>query len=163
VLATVLFTDMVGSTEHAASAGDRQWRAVLERHERLAGREVGRYRGQVIKTTGDGILASFDGPARAVRAGMALRDRAPSELGVELRVGVHTGECEVIGNDLGGIGVHIAARVQATADPGEVLVSSTVKNLVVGSGLRFADRGEHALKGLPEVWQLHAAVADESR
>lgn len=163
VLATVLFTDMVDSTTRAASAGDRRWRDVLERHQRLAGREVGRYRGRVIKSTGDGILASFDGPARAVRAGMALRDRAPSDLGVELRVGIHTGECEVIGDDLGGIGVHIAARVQGAAHPGEVLVSSTVKNLVVGSELRFADRGEHALKGVPELWQLHAAIADESR
>jgi class 3 adenylate cyclase len=163
VLASVLFTDMVGSTEQAASAGDQRWREVLERHERLATREVGRYRGRVIKTTGDGILASFDGPARAVRAGISLRDTAPSELGVQLRVGVHTGECEVIGEDLGGIGVHIAARVQAVADPGEVLVSSTVKDLVVGSGLRFANRGEHTLKGLPEAWRLHAAIADESR
>jgi class 3 adenylate cyclase len=163
VLATVLFTDMVASTEHAASAGDRRWREVLERHQRLADREVGRHRGRVIKTTGDGILASFDGPARAVRAGISLRDAAPSELGVQLRVGVHTGECEVIGEDLGGIGVHIAARVQAAADPGEVLVSSTVKDLVVGSGLRFADRGERALKGLPEPWRLHAAVGDASR
>ncbi len=160
VLATVLFTDMVGSTEHAAAAGDQRWREVLERHQRVAAREVGRHRGRVIKTTGDGILASFDGPARAVRAGISLRDAAPSELGVQLRVGVHTGECEAIGDDLGGIGVHIAARVQAAAEPGEVLVSSTVKDLVVGSGLRFADRGEHALKGLPDPWRLHAVVTD---
>jgi class 3 adenylate cyclase len=162
VLATVLFTDMVSSTEHAASAGDQRWREVLERHQRIDAREVGRHRGRVIKTTGDGILATFDGPARAVRAGISLRDAAPSELGVQLRVGVHTGECEVIGDDLAGIGVHIAARVQAAAAPGEVLVSSTVKDLVVGSGLRFADRGEHPLKGLPEPWRLHAVITDES-
>jgi class 3 adenylate cyclase len=110
--------------------------------------------------TGDGLLATFDGPARAVRAGIALRDAAVKELGVELRVGVHTGECEVIGSDFGGIGVHIAARVQAAAGPGEVLASSTVKDLVVGSGLQFEDRGEHALKGIPDRWRLHAA-ADE--
>jgi len=163
VLATILFTDIVASTERAAAVGDRQWREVLERHQRLADREIGRHRGRLIKTTGDGVLASFDGPARAVRAGMALRDAAPTELGVQLRAGVHTGECEAIGVDLGGIGVHIAARVQAAAEPGEVLVSNTVKDLVVGSGLRFADRGEHTLKGVPDPWRLHAAVADESR
>jgi class 3 adenylate cyclase len=162
VLATVMFTDIVGSTERATAIGDQRWREVLERHHRVATREVGRYRGRVVKTTGDGILAAFDGPTRAVRAGIAFRDAAPSELGVELRVGVHTGECEIIGEDLGGIGVHIAARVQATAAPGEVLVSSTVKDLVVGSGLRFADRGEHSLKGLSEPWRLHSAVADDS-
>jgi class 3 adenylate cyclase len=162
VLATVMFTDIVGSTEHATAIGDQRWRDVLERHHRVANREVGRHRGRIVKTTGDGILAAFDGPARAVRAGIALRDAAPSELGVELRIGVHTGECEVIGEDLGGVGVHIAARVQTTAAPGEVLVSSTVKDLVVGSGLRFADRGEHSLKGLSEPWRLHAAVADHS-
>lgn len=163
VLASVMFTDMVGSTEHAAQMGDQQWRAVLERHQRIAHREVGRYRGRVIKSTGDGVLAVFDGPARAVRAAMSLRDAAPAELGLELRIGIHTGECEAIGDDLGGIGVHIAARVEAAAEPGEVLVSSTVKDLVVGSGLRFADRGERRLKGLPEPWRLHAAVADETR
>ncbi len=160
VLATILFTDIVASTERAAAVGDRRWREVLERHQRLVDREIGRHRGRLIKTTGDGALAAFDGPARAVRAGMALRDAAPAELGVQLRAGVHTGECEVIGEDLGGIGVHIAARVQAAAEPGEVLVSSTVKDLVVGSGLRFADRGAHTLKGVPGTWRLHAAVAD---
>jgi class 3 adenylate cyclase len=162
VLASVMFTDIVASTERAAALGDQRWRSVLERHERLADRLVARHRGRVIKSTGDGVLAAFDGPARAVRAGMALRDAAPAELDVELRVGVHTGECEAIGDDLGGIGVHIAARVQAAANPAEVLVSSTVKDLVVGSGLRFDDRGEHTLKGLSEPWRLHAAVADES-
>jgi class 3 adenylate cyclase len=163
VLATVLFTDIVGSTERAAALGDRRWREVLERHDRLAHREVGRHRGRVVKTTGDGVLATFDGPARAVRAGIALRDAAPESLGVDLRVGVHTGECELLGEDLGGIGVHIAARVQAAADPGVVLVSNTVKDLVVGSGLRFDDRGERELKGVSGRWRLHAAVGDAER
>ena len=161
VLATLLFTDIVGSTERAAELGDRQWRELLERHDRLGEREVGRNRGRVVKTTGDGLLASFDGPARAVRAGLALRDDAATALGVQLRVGVHTGECEAIGDDLGGIGVHIAARVQTAAKPGEVLVSSTVKDLVVGSGLRFGEPDEHELKGVPGVWRLHAVVGDD--
>ncbi len=163
VLATVVFTDIVGSTERASVLGDRRWRELLERHERLAHREIGRYRGRLIKTIGDGLLATFDGPARAVRAGLALCDAAATELGMELRVGVHTGECEVIGRDLGGIGVHIAARVQAAANSGEVLASSTVKDLVVGSGLRFEDRGEHTLKGIPGLWRLHVAVGDDDR
>jgi class 3 adenylate cyclase len=157
VLATILFTDIVGSTECASALGDRRWRDLLEQHERLAHREIGRYRGRLVKMTGDGLLATFDGPARAVRCGIALRDAAAMELGAELRVGVHTGECEIIGSDLGGIGVHIAARIQAAASPNEVLASSTVKDLVVGSGLRFADRGEHTLKGIPDRWRLHAA------
>ena len=114
-----------------------------------------------MKSTGDGVLATFDGPARAVRAAMALRSAAPETLGSELRVGVHTGECELIGDDLGGIGVHIAARIQADADPGQVLVSSTVKDLVVGSGLRFDDQGERALKGVPDTWHLFAASGDD--
>ncbi len=163
VLASVLFTDMVGSTERAAALGDQRWRGLLERHGRLVEREVSRHRGRVVKTTGDGVLATFDGPARAVRAGMALRDAAPSELGIELRVGLHTGECEAIGTDLGGIGVHIAARVQASAEAGEVVVSSTVKELVAGSGLRFTDRGDHRLKGIPDVWRLHTVVGDAER
>lgn len=163
VLATVLFTDVVGSTERAAAIGDRRWRELLERYERLAHREVGRHRGRVVKTIGDGVLASFDAPARAVRAGIALRDAAPESLGLDLRVGVHTGECERMGEDLGGIGVHIAARVQATADSGQILVSNTVKDVVVGSGLRFDDRGEHDLKGVPGPWRLHAVVGDAER
>jgi pimeloyl-ACP methyl ester carboxylesterase len=160
ILASVLFTDIVGSTEQAAAMGDRRWRDVLERHERLSRREVGRFRGRVVKTTGDGILATFDGPARAVRAGLSLRDAAPVELGLHIRAGVHTGECEALGDDLGGIGVHIAARVQAAAGGDEVLVSNTVRELVVGSGLRFEDRGERELKGVPGAWRLHTAVAD---
>jgi class 3 adenylate cyclase len=161
VLATVLFTDIVGSTERATELGDRHWRELLERHDRLARREVGRHRGRVVKSTGDGLLATFDGPARAVRAGAAMRDAASKELDIRLRVGVHTGECEVIGDDLGGIGVHIAARVQAAAEPEEVLVSSTVRDLVVGSGLRFDDRGEHDLKGVPMPWRLFALSGDD--
>lgn len=161
VLATVLFSDIVASTDRAASLGDRRWRELLDRHHRLAERQIGHHRGRVVKTTGDGLMADFSGPARAVRAGMALRDAARDDLGLELRVGVHTGECESMGDDLGGIGVHIAARVQAAAHPGEVLVSNTVKDLVVGSGLRFTDRGQHKLKGIPNAWQLHAVVADD--
>jgi class 3 adenylate cyclase len=161
VLSTVLFTDIVGSTERAAALGDRRWRDVLERHDRLVKQEVARHRGRVVKSTGDGVLASFDGPARAVRAGMALRNAAPGTLGSELRVGVHTGECELIGDDLGGIGVHIAARIQAGADPGQVLVSSTVKDLVVGSGLRFGEQEERALKGVPDTWRLFPVTGDE--
>jgi class 3 adenylate cyclase len=161
VLATVLFTDIVGSTERAAKLGDRQWRDVLERHDRLVKEEVSRHRGRVVKSTGDGILATFDGPARAVRAGMALRSAAPELLGSELRVGVHTGECELMGDDLGGIGVHIAARIQADADPGQVLVSSTVRDLVVGSGLRFGEARERTLKGVPDIWRLCAVTGDE--
>ena len=163
VLATILFTDIVDSTQHAAELGDRRWRGLLERHERLAEREVGRHRGRVVKSTGDGLLATFDGPARAVRAGVAMRDRVRESLGVELRVGVHTGECELIGDDLGGLGVHIASRVESSAEPGEVLVSGTVKDLVVGSGLRFEDRGERTLKGVPGQWRLHAFTADDER
>jgi class 3 adenylate cyclase len=163
VLATVLFTDIVGSTGRAAEIGDQQWREVLERHQRLADREIGRHRGRLIKTTGDGLLATFDGPARAVRAGLALCSAAPTELEVQLRAGVHTGECEAIGEDLGGIGVHIAARVQAAAGPGELLVSGTVKDLVIGSGLQFIDRGEHTLKGVPGAWRLYAATAEDGR
>jgi class 3 adenylate cyclase len=161
VLATVLFTDIVGSTERAAELGDRRWRDVLERHDRLVKEEVGRHRGRVVKSTGDGVLATFDGPGRAVRAGMALRTAAPETLGSELRVGVHTGECELIGDDLGGIGVHIAARIQADADPGQVLVSSTVKDLVVGSGLRFGEQRDRTLKGVPDIWRLFPVIGDE--
>jgi class 3 adenylate cyclase len=161
ILATVLFTDIVGSTERASELGDRRWRDLLERHDRMARREVGRHRGRVVKSTGDGLLATFDGPARAVRAGAALRGAASKELDIELRVGVHTGECEAIGEDVGGIGVHIAARIESAAHPGEVLVSSTVRDLVVGSGLRFEDRGEHDLKGVPMPWRLLALSGDD--
>ena len=163
VLATILFTDIVGSTDRAATMGDRRWRDLLERHDRIASREVGRHRGRIVKSTGDGLLATFDGPARAVRAGVALRDVVKESLDVDLRVGIHTGECELMGDDLGGLGVHIASRVESSAEPGEVLVSSTVKDLVVGSGLRFEDRGEREFKGVPGTWRVSAFVEDDER
>jgi len=155
VLATVLFTDIVGATERAAGLGDRRWRDLLESHNSLVRRELARSRGREVDTTGDGFLATFDGPARAIRCASAISDGA-RPLGIEIRAGLHTGECELIGNKVGGIAVHIGARVAASAAPGEVLVSSTVKDLVAGSGLRFADRGVHTLKGVPGEWRLFA-------
>jgi len=155
VLATVLFADIVGSTERAAALGDGRWRELLVRYQTLARGELERHRGREIDTAGDGVLAAFDGPARAIRCACALRD-AVRALGIEIRVGLHTGECEVIGSKLGGIAVHIGARVAAEAGAGEVLVSSTVKDLVAGSGLRFLDRGVHVLRGIPEDWHLFA-------
>jgi class 3 adenylate cyclase/alpha-beta hydrolase superfamily lysophospholipase len=155
VLATVLFTDIVGSTEALARLGDRRWRDLLTRHDELSRAQVERFRGRPVKSLGDGWLATFDGPARAIRCALALRE-AVSELGIELRAGLHTGECEAIGDDLGGLAVHIGARVGALAEPREVLVSGTVKDLVVGSGIGFADRGEHALKGVPGRWRVWA-------
>jgi class 3 adenylate cyclase/pimeloyl-ACP methyl ester carboxylesterase len=160
VLATVLFTDVVGSTERAAELGDRSWHGLLERHERRCRVEVERHRGRVVKTTGDGLLATFDGPGRAVRAALAMRDSAAA-LGLELRAGAHTGECEIFGDDdIAGMAVNIAARIEAAAGAGEVAVSGTVKDLVVGSGLEFADRGTHALKGVPGEWRLYAVTGD---
>jgi len=156
VLATVMFTDIVGSTEAAARLGDRAWRELLARHDELSRAQLARYRGRAVKSLGDGMLATFDGPARAIRCAIALRDEVRA-LGIELRAGLHTGECEAIGDDLGGLAVHIGARVGALAAPREVLVSGTVKDLVVGSGIDFADRGEHALKGVPGTWRLWAA------
>jgi len=156
VLATVMFTDIVGSTETAARLGDRAWRELLARHDELSRAQLARYRGRAVKSLGDGFLATFDGPARAIRCAIELRD-AVRELGVELRTGLHTGECEAIGDDVGGLAVHIGARVGSLAAPREVLVSNTVKDLVVGSGIDFADRGEHALKGVPGTWRLWAA------
>jgi class 3 adenylate cyclase len=155
VLATVLFSDIVGSTERAAEMGDSRWRSVLERHDQLVRREIERHRGRMVKSTGDGVLATFDGPARAVRAATSIGE-AVRAIGVELRVGLHTGEVEVIGDDLGGIAVHIGARVMGKADAGEVLVSSTVKDLVVGSEIDFEARGSHELKGVPGEWSLFA-------
>ncbi len=155
VLATVLFTDIVDSTRRAAELGDRRWRDVLEGHHTIVRDELGRLRGREIDTAGDGFLAAFDGPARAVRAACAVT-AGVRRLGLEVRAGVHTGECEVMGSKLGGIAVHIGARVAALAGAGEVLVSSTVKDLVADSGLRFADRGLHALKGIPGEWHLFA-------
>ena len=158
VLATVLFTDIVDSTRTASELGDQRWREVLESHDRAVGDALGQFGGRRIKSTGDGFLATFDGPARAIRCARAIVDSAPDQ-GIRVRAGVHTGECEVMGQDIGGIGVHIAARVSALAGPDEVLVSRTVKDLVAGSGLEFTDRGEHELKGVPDSWRLFAAAA----
>jgi class 3 adenylate cyclase len=154
MLATVLFSDIVGSSELASSLGDRRWRDRLEQHHAAVRSELNRYRGQEIATTGDGFLATFDGPARAVRCGVALRDRLASE-GLPIRIGLHTGECERMGDNIGGIGVHIGSRVADLAEPGEVLASSTVKDLVSGSGIVFADRETHQLKGVPGDWHLY--------
>jgi class 3 adenylate cyclase len=155
VLASVLFTDIVDSTRKAAELGDRAWRDLLDKHDALAERQVERQRGRLIKNTGDGILATFDGPARSVRCAQAIRAGAYA-LGIEIRAGVHTGEVELRAADVAGLGVHIAARIEALAQPGEVLVSRTVADLVVGSGLEFDDRGEHDLKGVPGRWQVFA-------
>ena len=154
-LRTLLFTDIVGSTDRAATIGDDRWHALLQRFDEVARDTVERFDGQVVKSTGDGHLATLDGPAQAIRCAEALRS-AVEPLDIELRCGVHTGECELLGDDLGGIGVHIAARIMAHAEPGEILVSSTVRDLVVGSGLGFDDRGTHSLKGVPGEWQLLA-------
>ena len=155
ILTTVLFSDIVGSTERAAMLGDQKWRNLLDAHDRTVRDQLRRFRGKEINTTGDGFVASFDGPARAIRCARAIRE-ATSKIGVELRVGLHTGECEVRGYDLGGLAVHVAARVAALAAPGEVLVSGMVKDLVAGSGIEFDDRGEHNLKGVPGSWKLFA-------
>ena len=155
VLVTILFTDIAGSTARAASLGDQRWRDLLARHNALARREIARFRGREVKAVGDGFLAAFDGPARAIRCACAIRDGVRA-LGIEIRAGLHTGECEVVGDDLGGIAVHTGARVAASAAAGEVLVSGTVKDLVAGSGLRFADRGTRQLPGVPGEWRLFA-------
>jgi class 3 adenylate cyclase len=157
VLATVMFTDIVDSTKRAAELGDRKWRELLQRHDDLVRGELERHRGRAVKTTGDGFLATFDGPARAIRCSCAIRDHLRDH-GVEVRAGLHTGEIEVIGEDVGGIAVHIAARVAAMAGGGETLVSSTVKDLVVGSGIEFEDRGTHELKGVPGEWHLYSVA-----
>ena len=152
-LATVLFTDIVSSTERAAALGDDAWTRTLDRHDALVAHEVERHRGREINTTGDGILATFDGPARAVRCAQAICEEVQS-LGIEVRAGLHTGEIELRGADIGGIADHIGQRVSALAGPGEVLVSSTVKELVAGSGITFTDRGSHVLKGVPDEWRV---------
>ena len=156
VLATVLFTDIVGSTERASAMGDRKWVDLLAAHNELAKREIGRFRGRAVKSTGDGVLATFDGPGRAIRCAQAISSGV-SDLGIKVRAGLHTGECELLGADVGGIAVHIAARVAAQAGADEVIVSSTVKDLVAGSGIEFEDRGNHALKGVPDEWRLFLA------
>jgi class 3 adenylate cyclase len=155
VLATVLFTDLVASTEHIASLGDRQWREVLETHQRAVRRELSLYGGVEIDTAGDGFFCRFDGPARAIACAQRVVDGA-RELEPQVRAGVHTGECEIVGEKVAGIAVATRARIAALARPSEVLVSRTVRDLVAGSGIEFADRGEHALKGVPGVWQLFA-------
>jgi len=157
ILATVLFADIVASTERAARLGDHRWHELLDGYYDLARRELTRFRGREIDTAGDGFFAAFDGPARAVRCAQAIATRVRT-LGIEVRAGLHTGECEVIGEKLGGIAVHIGARVAALARPGEVLVSNTVKDLVAGSGLAFEERGAHSLKGVPGEWRLYAVT-----
>jgi pimeloyl-ACP methyl ester carboxylesterase len=156
VLATVMFTDIVDSTRRAADQGDRRWRELIGRHDELTRRQLDRFRGHEVKTLGDGFLATFDGPARAIECACAIRDGV-GPLGLEVRAGLHTGECELHGDDVRGMAVNIGARVGALADANEVLVSSTVKDLVVGADLEFADRGEHELKGVPGRWRLFAA------
>jgi pimeloyl-ACP methyl ester carboxylesterase len=158
ILATVLFTDIVDSTDTAAQLGDQRWREVLESHRRRVRTALTRFGGRELKTLGDGFVVSFDGPARGIRCAHAIVD-CSRELGLQVRAGMHTGECEVMGDDLGGIAVHIAARVSSLAGPSEVLVSRTVKDLVAGSGIEFAERGVHQLKGVPDSWDLHAANA----
>ncbi len=158
VLATVLFTDIVGSTRRAVQIGDRDWRALLDAHDAVVRSQLSRFRGREVNTSGDGFLATFDGPQRAIRCAMAIRD-AVAALGVEVRAGLHTGECEIRGDDIGGIAVHIGARVSALAGPNEVLVSSTLHDLVIGSGLQFDDRGAHELKGVPGDWHLFAVAS----
>jgi class 3 adenylate cyclase len=153
MLATVLFTDIVGSTEHASILGDRSWNDLLENHDRAVERQLRRYGGRLVKGTGDGVLAIFDGPARAVQCAGAIRE-AVQQLGLQIRAGLHTGEIERRGDDVSGIAVHLAQRVEGRAKPGEILVSRTVVDLVAGSDLRFDDRGEYELKGVPGSWSL---------
>jgi class 3 adenylate cyclase len=159
VLATVLFTDIVGSTERAAAVGDRAWRDLVERHHAIVRGHLDRFRGREMDTAGDGFFAAFDGPIRAIRCACAVSS-AVRDLDLEIRAGLHTGECELIGEKVGGIAVNIGARVAAHAGPGEVLVSSTVKDLVAGSGIGFVDRGVTELKGVPGEWRLYAVERD---
>jgi class 3 adenylate cyclase len=161
VLATVLFTDIVGSSERAARVGDRAWRELLEAHHSLVRRQLGRFRGVEVDTAGDGFFASFDGPARAIACARAIVESMP-ELGLDVRAGLHTGECELANGKVAGIAVHTGARVAALAQPNEVLVSSTVKDLVAGSEIRFEDRGAHELKGIPGTWRLYAVSPSAS-
>ena len=155
VLATVLYTDIVGSTERAAELGDHQWRTLVERHDRIVADQVSRFRGRVVKQTGDGVVAVFDGPGRAIRAATAI-GAALQPLGLEVRAGVHSGEVEIVGDDYAGLAFHIGARIASLADAGEVLVSRTVRDLVVGSSFEFAEHGTHQLKGVPGDWDVYA-------
>ena len=161
VLATVMFTDIVGSTDKAVSMGDRKWIDLLHLHDDLIHKNLREYRGNLIRNTGDGMLATFDGPARAIRAAFGIRGGL-QEVGFDIRSGLHTGEIELREQDVGGIAFHLGARVMAQAGPSEILVSSTVKDLVVGSGIKFEDRGEHELKGFPDKWRLFAALESAS-
>jgi class 3 adenylate cyclase/pimeloyl-ACP methyl ester carboxylesterase len=158
VLATVLFTDIVDSTRRASEMGDRDWHALLDAHDAIVRVQLNRFRGREVNTSGDGFLAMFDGPQRAIRCATSIRDSVRA-LGIEVRAGLHTGECEVRGNDIGGIAVHIGARVSALAGPNEVVVSSTLRDLVIGSGLEFDERGAHQLKGVPGEWHLFAVAS----
>ncbi len=160
VLTTVLFTDIVASTERASQLGDMRWRELLEEHYRLVRELLERFRGREVTTTGDGFLASFDGPARAIRCGQALIEQL-AHANIPIRAGIHTGECETIGDDLAGIAVHIGARIAALGDSSELLVSSTVKDLVVGSGISFQSRGEHTLKGISDPWRVYRVLGDK--
>jgi class 3 adenylate cyclase len=162
VLQTVLFTDIARSTERAAELGDQRWRGLLGHHDQVVRDQVARFGGRPVKSLGDGFLASFDGPTRAVRCARAISEEL-RQVGLEIRAGVHTGECEAIGEDLGGLAVHIGARVAALAEPSEVVVSGTVCDLVVGSGIEFDDRGSHELKGVPGRWRLYSVAADRPR
>jgi class 3 adenylate cyclase len=161
-LATILFTDIVGSTELAARIGDAAWRDLLQRHHAVVRRELARFQGRELDTAGDGFFAAFDGPARGVQAASSIRD-ALEALDVDIRAGLHTGECELSDGKIAGIAVSIGARISSLAAPGEVLVSSTVKDLVAGSGLQFEDRGEHQLKGIPEAWRLFALAGERTQ
>ena len=158
VLATVLFTDIVGSTDRAAQLGDGRWRDLLDRHDQSVRTQIERFRGCEVNSIGDGFVATFDSPGRAIECALAIRDTLKA-LGIDVRAGIHTGEIEVRGDDVAGMAVHIGARVSALAGPGEVLVSSTVKDLVVGSSVEFDERGEHDLKGVPGTWRLFAVTA----
>ena len=156
MLATILFTDIVDSTRHAAELGDSAWRSQLARHDEIVRDQVARNRGRLVKSLGDGALALFDGPSRAISAAIGIRDQAAG-IGLNIRAGLHTGECELLSDgDVGGMAVHIGSRVSALADTGEILVSSTVRDLAVGSGQVLTDRGEHELKGVPGIWRIFA-------
>jgi class 3 adenylate cyclase len=156
LLATVLFTDIAGSTERVAELGDSAWRALLERHDALVHEQVERHRGRLVKSLGDGVLATFDGPSRAISSAIAIRNGVRN-LDLDIRAGLHTGECELLADDdIGGLAVHIGARISSLAQPGEVLVSSTVRDLIVGSGWTLIDRGDQELKGIPRPWRIFA-------
>lgn len=161
ILATVMFTDIVGSTRLAGELGDRAWRDLIERHHAVVRRALARYRGREVDTAGDGFFAAFDGPARAIRCAAMIRAELAA-LGLDVRIGLHAGECERVGEGLRGMAVHVGARVAALAGPGEILVTSTVRDLVAGSGIAFLERGEHTLKGIPDRWSIHLALPAES-